>query len=124
MKGRVLVVDDAGMIRSYMRQILDEAGYDVAEAVNGCEGMEKALASPPDLIFADVNMPTLDGYAMVSQLRREKDTMGVPVVMVSTEAQPCDSQAAYAAGANCYLTKPVRPDVLTEIAALLVGGAR
>ena len=124
MKGRVLIVDDAAMIRAYMRQILGDAGYEVSEALNGCEGIEKALASPPDLVFSDVNMPTLDGYAMVARLRREPETMAVPVVMVSTEARSCDAQAAYASGANCYLVKPIRPDVLTGIAALLMGGVK
>ena len=122
MSGRVLVVDDAAMIRSYMRQVLGEAGYEVSEAVNGCEGIEKALASPFDLIIADVNMPTLDGHSMVAMLRREQATMAVPIAMLSTEAATKDAHRAYAAGANCYLVKPIRPDALKALVALLVGG--
>jgi two-component system chemotaxis response regulator CheY len=124
MKGRVLVVDDAAMIRSYLRQVLGEQGYEVAEAVNGCEGLEKALASTYDLIISDVNMPVLDGYSMVSSIRKEKSTMAVPIAMVSTEAHEKDSRKAYASGANFYLVKPVRPDELKSMVALLLGGSR
>jgi two-component system chemotaxis response regulator CheY len=121
MKGRVLVVDDSPMIRSYIRQVLSKQGYFVTEAINGSEGYEMAVGSPPDLIISDVNMPVLDGYAMVANLRRDHATIAVPIVMISTEAQARDANAAYAVGANCYLVKPLRPDVLTSMVGLLTG---
>ena len=117
---RILIVDDAATVRMYHRNILESADYAVEEAINGIEALEKALQESFDLYIVDVNMPKLDGYGFLSQLRRE-DVLQSPAIMVSTEAAAIDQSAAYRAGANCYLVKPVRPAQLLTHVRLLLG---
>ncbi len=119
----VLVVDDASFMRLYYRQILEGAGYRVSEAINGLEGLELMLRTRFDLCIVDVNMPVMDGYAMLRKLRSNPASRSVPVVVTSTEAAPHDRSRAIEAGANTYLVKPVAPDRLTGHVAALVGRA-
>ena len=117
---RILIVDDAATVRMYHRKILESAGYHVEEAINGVEALEKALTKPFDLYIVDVNMPKLDGYGFLRELRRQ-DVPQVPAIMVSTEATAEDRKRAYASGANLYLIKPTRPEQLVAPIALLLG---
>jgi two-component system chemotaxis response regulator CheY len=119
----ILIVDDAATVRMYHRSILESAGYAVDEAVNGIEALEKALSGSYDLYLVDVNMPKLDGYSFVRELRAHSEIPQAPAVMVSTEAKPSDQAKAYLAGANLYLIKPTRPDVLLGHVRLLLGEA-
>jgi len=118
----VLVVDDAATVRMYHAKLLGDAGFRVAEAANGLEAVEAALATAYDLFVIDVNMPKMDGYACVAALRSATVGTPAPVVMISTEDQPGDADRAYAAGANFYLVKPVTPDLLVRIARMLTAG--
>jgi two-component system chemotaxis response regulator CheY len=121
-KLRVLVIDDASLVRRFYRQALEGAGYVVDEALNGLEALEKLLAAPADLLVVDINMPQMDGLTFLKVLRRQAAPIaGIPAVVISTEAQAQDVAAARDAGANHYLVKPVRPEDLTEYAALLAG---
>jgi two-component system chemotaxis response regulator CheY len=117
---RILVIDDAATVRLYHLNILKEAGYNVEQAVNGLEALEKALQMPYDLYLVDVNMPKLDGYGFLQELRLQ-DMPQVPAIMVSTEASDRDRVRAYAAGANLYIVKPTKPDLLLASVALLLG---
>lgn len=116
---RVLIVDDAITVRLYHRTILEDAGFVVEEAANGYEALEMALRSPFALYLVDVNMPRMDGYTLVRELRRCPETLGAPVIMISTEAEARDMRQGYAAGANLYLVKPVRPEDLALNARML-----
>ncbi len=126
MSRHILVVDDALTVRLYHRKMLADAGWEVDEAANGLEALEKAMAQPVDrpfdLFVVDVNMPKMDGYSFVRELRRQGGAQA-PVLMVSTEAQAHDSAAAANAGANAYIVKPARPTDLVFTAALLLGDA-
>jgi two-component system chemotaxis response regulator CheY len=119
---RILIVDDAATVRMYHRGILESAGYAVEEAMNGIEALEKALNDPFDLYVVDVNMPKLNGYGFLSELRQQ-DIPQQPAIMVSTEAAPGDEAAAYRAGANGYLIKPVQPAQLLTYTRLMLGEA-
>ena len=118
----ILVVDDAATVRMYHRYILESAGFSVEEAFNGIEALEKALTSPFDLYLVDVNMPKQDGYGFLRELRR-RDLPQTPAVMISTEAESMDKSLAYEAGANFYLTKPIKPRDLLAVCRLLLGVA-
>jgi two-component system, chemotaxis family, chemotaxis protein CheY len=124
---RILVVDDAATVRMYHRKILGDAGWQIEEAINGLEALEKVHSQsadqPFDLFVVDINMPKMDGYSFVRELRRLQDVPQVPVMMVSTEAQVQDASAAQDAGANTYLVKPAKPQELVLTAALLLGDA-
>jgi two-component system chemotaxis response regulator CheY len=117
----ILVVDDATVLRLYYRHILEAEGYRVDEAMNGVEGLEKAMRTPFDLCVVDVNMPVMDGYAFLRALRREPATHAVPALMISTEAGPQDRRLAREAGANFYLVKPVAQDRMALHVAAMLG---
>jgi len=118
---QILVVDDATVVRLYYRQILEQQGYRVEEAINGIEGLEKAVQTPFDLCIVDVNMPMMDGYTFLHALRREPITHAVPALMTTSEAGVEDHHAALKAGANAYLVKPVARDQLALYVAVLLG---
>lgn len=119
---RILIVDDAATVRMYHRNILEAAGYEVQEAINGIEALEKALQSVFDLYVVDINMPKLDGYGFLKELRAE-DMPQAPAIMISTEADASDQMQAYAAGANAYIIKPCKPEELLVHVRLLIGEA-
>lgn len=118
----ILIVDDAATVRMYHRAILEGAGHAVSEAVNGVEALERALASSFDLYLVDVNMPQMDGYSFLRALRAE-DIAQAPAIMVSTEAEDGDRRQAIEAGANLYIVKPTRPQLLLRYVTLLLGEA-
>jgi two-component system chemotaxis response regulator CheY len=121
-KKRILVIDDASLMRLYYRGALEEAGYEVDEALNGLEAVEKLLVRPADLLIVDVNMPQMDGITFLKVLRRQDPPVSsIPALVTSTESGPQDIAAARAAGANFYLVKPVSREILTEYAAMLCG---
>ena len=122
---RVLIVDDASLVRAYYRQALERAGYDVDEALNGLEGLEKILMHPFDVVVVDINMPQMDGMTFLRTLRsKELPEAGMPALVTSTEAGSQDIAAARKAGANYYLVKPVSQDALAEYVAVLSGVIR
>lgn len=121
-----LIIDDATTVRMFVRDVLEKADFTVVEAVNGMEGLERAMnaASPPDLLVVDVNMPRMDGYKFLRAIRAEPTLRAIPAVVMSTESQDQDAERAYQAGANLYLVKPGRPDALAAIARVLTGDAQ
>jgi two-component system chemotaxis response regulator CheY len=121
-KKRILVIDDAGLIRMYYRDALEHAGYDVEEAINGLEALEKLLTARADLLIVDINMPQMDGLTFLKTLRRhESDIAAIPAMVTSTESANQDRAAALAAGANHYLIKPVTKEELVRCVAMLCG---
>jgi two-component system chemotaxis response regulator CheY len=122
-QARILIVDDSTVVRLYYRHLLEQAGYRVEEAINGIEGLEKALGAPYDLCIVDVNMPMMDGHAFLQALRRAAATRNVPALVTTTESGPQDRLAAMAAGASAYLVKPVPCDLFVGHVAALLGQA-
>ncbi len=121
-KTRVMIVDDAGLVRAFYRDILERANYEVDEALNGLEAMEKLLQREVDFIIVDVNMPQMDGISFLKTLRRQKLPLAsTPAIVASTESEDHDKAAARAAGANHYLVKPLREETILQYAALLAG---
>ncbi len=121
-KPRVLVVDDASLVRLYYRKILESSGYAVEEALNGLEALERVLEQPPDLAIVDVNMPQMDGLTFLATLRGQPlPAGGIPALVISTESGAQDRFAARKAGANFYLVKPIAEDALIQYVAMLCG---
>jgi two-component system, chemotaxis family, chemotaxis protein CheY len=122
---RILVIDDAALVRIYYRSALESRGFVVEEALNGLEGLEKLLLQPFDLAILDVNMPQMDGITFLHKLRsKELPMSGIPVLVISTEAGLQDVAAAGHAGANYYLVKPIKQEMLAEYAAIFCGVPR
>ncbi len=112
MRPRILVADDTESIRRLIRLNLELEGFDVVEAVDGQECLELATALRPDLVTIDVVMPRLDGFAAAAALRGNPLTAELPIVMVTTQAQPADRRRGQEIGVDAYVTKPFHPDLL------------
>ena len=122
---RVLVVDDSSLVRLYYRDVLEKSGFDVDQAMNGLEAMERVLAQPFDLLIVDVNMPKMDGFSFLRELRRSKsEAAALPALIISTEAGREDAEEARPVGANFYLVKPVSEADLRDHVAVLTGYRR
>jgi two-component system chemotaxis response regulator CheY len=122
---RILVVDDSSLVRLYYRDALEKAAYEVEQAINGIEAMEKLLTQAFDLVIVDVNMPRMDGLSFVRALRcSPPDVATLPALMITTEAGAQDIEDARIAGANFYLVKPVSEADLLRHAAVLTGAPR
>jgi two-component system chemotaxis response regulator CheY len=122
---RVLVVDDSSLVRLYYRDVLEKSGLDVDQAINGVEAMERVLAQPFDLLVVDVNMPKMDGFSFLRELRRGKsEAAALPALIITTEAGREDAEEARAVGANFYLVKPVSEADLRNHVAVLTGYRR
>jgi len=121
MKKKILVVDDAVTVRMFHRQLMEELGFEVDEAENGIEALEKAVCHRYDLMLVDVNMPKMDGYRLLENMRQSEDLMDIPVIMISTEESKEDQEKAYLAGANLYVVKPTDGTKLKTYASLLTG---
>lgn len=118
----ILVVDDAALVRTYYRSIMEGAGFRVEEALNGLEALETLLAGTIDLLVVDINMPRMDGLTFLRTLRQKEGSMGsIPALVTSTESAAADFAAARAAGANFYLMKPVERELLVQFARMLCG---
>jgi two-component system, chemotaxis family, chemotaxis protein CheY len=117
---RILVVEDGTLIRLYYRETLEAAGFEVAEALNGIEALEKILSERFDLVIVDINMPKMDGMSFLRALRGQEGPAGaLPALVISSESGERDAEAARAAGANFYLVKPVAaPDLALHVAVL------
>jgi len=115
---KVLIIDDSVTVRMYHKQILLGGGYEIDEAENGMEALEKVSQKEYDLFIVDINMPILDGYSFVKRLR-ENYGYGASVIMVSTESDNLDFSMAYEAGANFYQVKPASSDELLISAKFL-----
>jgi len=117
----VLTVDDSPSIRRMIAMTLRDAGYDVIEAVDGQDGLEKATARLMDAIITDQNMPNLDGLSFIRALRRHPNGQGVPIVVLSTESEDGLKQQAREAGALGWMVKPFSQEKLLAVVKKVVG---
>lgn len=109
---RILVIDDEAKIRAHTAELLRLEGFDVTEARNGREGVEKARATPPDLIVCDITMPEMNGHRVLETLRADARTAHVPFVFLTGWSEREDLRTGMNLGADDYLVKPVVPDDL------------
>lgn len=100
---------------------LTNAGYEVTEAVDGLDGLNKAKADNYDLIVTDLNMPNMNGLQMIEALRQSPAHMGVPIIFLTTESDADMKNRAKAAGATGWITKPFAPENLVKIARKVLG---
>lgn len=102
------------MARTLLRLMLVRSGYEVIEAVDGYDALEKLRTILPDLVVLDVMMPGLNGYDVCVTIRDENATSRIPVIMLSAKTDTASINQGMTAGATLYLTKPVSPDELTR----------
>jgi two-component system chemotaxis response regulator CheY len=117
---RALVVDDSKSMRMLLAKSLKEVGFDVAEAADGQEALDRLnRGQEADLMLVDWNMPVMNGYDLVCAVRANPLLGSVRIMMVTTETSMDQIQKALAAGANEYLMKPFTKEVLLEKLSLL-----
>ncbi len=121
MTASILTVDDSSSLRMAIRIALNGAGYDVSEAVDGLDGLNKAKAAKFDMIIADLNMPNMNGLEMIREIRKLPIQLGTPIIFLTTESDEAMKQEARAAGATGWLVKPFGPEQLLRIAAKVLG---
>src|SRR5689334_6631735 len=122
MNSRVLVVDDSALSRRTLRQILEPAGYEVAEAEDGLTALERYFIEKPDVVLLDLVMKGMYGLDVLTKLRELDE--GARVVVVSADIQSSSRELVEAAGAKAFVTKPFdRADILKALDSVLTGAA-
>lgn len=110
---RALVIDDSRAVRAFIRPILNEMGFEVCEAGNGQEGLERLREYPETgIVLVDWNMPIMDGLQFIQVVRADPAYRGLRIVMVTTETESEQMNRAMAAGADEYVMKPFSKEVL------------
>jgi two-component system chemotaxis response regulator CheY len=116
----ILAVDDSASMRQMVRFTLKNAGYQVIEAADGLDALDYARSNSVDLVLTDVNMPRMDGIALVRELRLLEAYKYVPMLVLTTESGPDKKMQGKQAGATGWLVKPFNPDkLLATIAKVL-----
>ena len=117
---KILLVEDNELNRDMLKRRLERREHEVAIAVDGAEGVEKASSEKPDIILMDLNLPILDGWEATRQIKANEDTSGIPVIALTAHAMTGDQKKAIEAGCDDYDTKPVElPRLLEKIGSLL-----
>jgi two-component system, cell cycle response regulator DivK len=120
----ILVVDDVEDGRMLLTQILEHAGYRVAEASDGHQALERAHSLLPNLILMDLSLPGVDGWEVTRRLKQDDRTRHIPIVALSAHALKIHSDRASQVGAESFLSKPTMPDaIVAEVRRLLADGA-
>ena len=119
-KTKILVVDDSKVIRKMVGVILRSNGYVVVEAEDGLDALEKLLKDDYNLLITDLNMPRMDGFTLIKEVRKDEYYKFIPIIMLTTEAGENERRKGIEVGANVYLTKPTVPEeILINIQKLL-----
>ncbi|MDO9282601.1 MAG: response regulator [Methylotenera sp.] len=117
----ILAVDDSGSLRQMVAFSLKAAGYEVVQAVDGQDGLNKAKEKTVDLVLTDQNMPIMDGLTLIKHLRELGSYKTVPILMLTTESSDEMKAKGKAAGANGWLVKPFDPKRLIEVVQKVIG---
>lgn len=119
---RMLVIDDSATIVALLSRMLRQNGYEVLEAEDAETGLEIARTQAPELIFLDIVLPGMDGFAALRQLRRDPLTRDLPVIMISGNEQATEQFYVHRIGADDFMKKPfARAEVFARIERLLDG---
>ena len=118
---KVLSVDDSGSIRQMVTFTLKGAGYEVIEAVDGQDALEKAKLNTVDVVLTDQNMPRMDGLTLIKNLRALPAYSTIPILMLTTESGDAMKKQGKMAGATGWLVKPFGPQKLLEIMKKVAG---
>lgn len=114
MKTRILVIEDHPDFRNVLTFYLRHMGYEIVEARDGGEGINKATSENPDVIILDLSLPDLTGVEVTSLLKQAPKTLNIPIIVLSVWSASKWKEKALQAGASVYLLKPPSPDVLRE----------
>ncbi|GAA0715452.1 response regulator [Dokdonella soli] len=125
MRARILIIEDNAANLELIRYLLESSGYEALVATDGLEGVALARREMPDLVLCDLQMPQLDGYGVLKQLRADPICHGLPIVAVTAFSMRGDEERVLTAGFDGYLSKPIDPEIfITQIEVFLPAGLR
>ncbi len=123
-KGRILIVEDDEDNRHLVAFLLKSGGFDVLEADDGREGLNKARQEHPDLLLLDMSIPEIDGWALARLLKSAPETQSICIVALTGHTLPGDRKKAIEAGCNGYISKPLDTNsFVDQVEAFLTGKA-
>lgn len=120
-----MIVDDSSTTRTIIRKILEISGLkigEIIEAANGREALEKLETAWVDMVFADINMPEMNGVEMVKKMSENGMLKNLPVVIVSSDGSRTRMEELMTEGVRAYLRKPFSPEIIRDTAEKLLGG--
>jgi two-component system chemotaxis response regulator CheY len=118
---RALIVDDSRSMRQMVSFTLQQAGFDLVEAENGKDALDKLRGQKFGVIITDLNMPVLDGIGFIRQARQTAEARFLPILILTTESQAEKKLEAKAAGATGWIVKPFEPDKLMQTIGKVMG---
>ena len=122
MSKHILIIDDSKTVRNLVAFIMKKEGLKVTTAEDGLDGLEKLYSSGGvDLIICDVNMPRMDGFTFIKNVREQEAYKDLPIVVLSTEGQDKDIETGLKLGANLYMVKPAQPEKMLKNIKMLLG---
>jgi two-component system sensor histidine kinase/response regulator len=118
--GTILIVEDSRTQAEYLRAILEEEGYPIVVATNGCEALKQIASERPVLVLTDIIMPEMDGYELCSRIKQDEKCSDIPVILVTRLFNPEDVIKGLASGADNFIIKPFKPaDVRSRVHTIL-----
>lgn len=117
---RIMTVDDSATIRQMVALTLRDAGYEVIEAVDGCDALERLARETVDMLITDLNMPNLDGVGLIREVRKNPAHRFIPIIMLTTESHDSKKQEGKAAGASGWIVKPFKPEQLLGVVRMVL----
>lgn len=121
MSKTIMTIDDSSSIRQMVSFTLEEAGYQVVEAVNGKDALDKLKGNSVSMFLVDLHMPVMDGITFIKNIRNHNDYKFTPIVMLTTENQSDKKQEGKEAGATGWIVKPFRPEQLLGVVKKVAG---
>jgi len=116
-----MTADDSASVRQMVSFTLKQRGYEVVEAVDGKDALQKLGAQKVDMLITDLNMPNLDGIGLIKGARALPACRFIPIVMLTTESQDARKQEGKAAGATGWIVKPFKPEQLLAVVKKVLG---
>lgn len=117
----IMTVDDSASVRQMVSFTLRDAGYEVLEAVDGQDAVNRLNGTSVNMVITDLNMPNLDGIGLIRALRAIAAFKFIPIVMLTTESQDTRKQEGKAAGATGWIVKPFKPEQLLAVVKKVLG---
>lgn len=118
---KILTVDDSRTMLDMLQATLTEAGFDVDEAEDGVQGLERVAQTEYDVVITDVNMPNMDGFEFTRRMRGGAARPGMPILILTTETTQDKRDKGRAAGATGWITKPFQPDAIVKVIRRVCG---
>ncbi len=112
---KIMTVDDSSTVRKVLNEVLSGAGYQVVEASDGEEAVNKLEQTNIDLLVTDLNMPNMNGVELIKRVRQQPGKRFMPIIMLTSESQKEMKTAGKKAGASGWVTKPFRPEQLLSV---------